>query len=273
MKETSWTYPKSIKEAYHIFQSEKGIIHAGGTWIKPVILTKYRTVVDLHNTKLNYFIIDKKNIRIGAMLSLNKIKENLSKYFQSHILIDAIKQAASEPLRNRITIGGSIAAFPIWSDIVGPLLSLNAKVTLFGTENKEADLETYLSSPKFKSDYLIKEVTIPATSFNSFFYKEAKTYFDYAAFTISLSVGQYNKQPELPSFILTGVKSKYMKLKEVEIAFQKYKKDIQTIENEIFDLKLEFLNKNGRNNTYLASIAKIKLLDGLKKVLKETIIK
>jgi CO/xanthine dehydrogenase FAD-binding subunit len=273
MKETTWHYPKSINEAYYILQSEKGILHAGGTWLKPAILSKYTAIIDLNNTKLNYFIIGKKNIRMGAMLSLNEIKENLSGHFQSHILIDAIKQAAAEPLRNRITIGGSIAAFPIWSDIVGPLLSLNAKVSLYGTENKEADLETYLSSPKLKSNYLIKEVTIPVTPFYYFFYKEAKTHFDYAAFTISLSVGKFKKQPELPSFILTGVKSKYIRLKEAEIAFQKYKKDTQLIENEIFGLNPEFLNKNGRSNTYLASIAKIKLLNGVKKVLLETIIK
>lgn len=266
MKETIWYYPKSIKEAYHILQSEKSIIHAGGTWLKPAILTKYASVVDLNNARLNYFSIDKKCIRMGAMLTFNDIKENLTGHFKTHILIDALRQSAAEPLRNRITLGGSIFAFPIWSDIIGPLISLGAKVILSGPDEKKIDLEEYFSSPKLKSDFLIKEVIIPANPFNSFFYKEAKTHFDYASFTISLAVQKSEKKLEHPSFILTGVKSKYMKLKEIEDAFQKKKKDKQAIENSINSLKLEFLNKNGRSPVYISSIVKSKLLEGIKKL-------
>lgn len=263
MKETTWYYPESIEEAYRIFQSEKGVFHAGGTWLKPGILAKYATVVDLSNTQLNYFIIDNKLIRMGAMISFNEIKENLTGHFQTHILIDALKQSAAEPLRNRITLGGSISAFPIWSDIIGPLISLGARIILFGPEEKEMDLETYLSSQNLKTDYLIREVIIPTTPFYFFFYKEARTRFDYASFTISLTIQKLEKQENCPSFILTGVKSRYIRLKEVENAFQK---DKQAIKNSINSLKLDFPNKNGRSAAYLASIAKIKLLECIKKL-------
>ncbi len=266
MKETKWHYPKSIKEAFNILQSEKGILHAGGTRLKPAILSKFTAIIDLYNTKLNYFTIDKKLIRMGAMLSFNDIKENLSGHFQSHILIDAMKQSAAEPLRNRITLGGSIAAFPAWSDLVGPLLTLNAKVSLFGNEEKEIDLETYISSQNLKTGYLIKEVIIPATPFYYFFYKEVKTHFDYASFTISLTVQKTKEHENHPSFVLTGVKSRYMILEEVQRAFQKDKKDKDIIKNSINNLDLDFINKNGSTTKYLASIAKVKLIEGIIKL-------
>ena len=266
MKETKWYYPKSIKEAYNILQSEKGILHAGGTWLKPAVLSKFTAIIDLYNTRLNYFNIDKKLIRMGAMLSFNETKEHLSRHFQSHILIDAMKQSAAEPLRNRITLGGSIAAFPVWSDLVGPLLTLNAKVSLFGKEEKEIDLETYLNSQNLKTGYLIKEIIIPAASLYSFFYKEVKTRFDYASFTISLIDQTTKEHVNLPSFVLTGVKSKYMILKEVQRAFQIDKKDNEIIKNSITNLELDFTNKNGRSSKYLASIAKVKLLEGINKL-------
>ena len=51
------------------------------------------------------------------------------------MLAASLSQAASTPLRNRITLGGSLKDFPLWSNLYAPLIAIDAKVEIKGNKS------------------------------------------------------------------------------------------------------------------------------------------
>ena len=72
-------------------------------------------------------------VELGACTTFADAAAYLESLDGECILAKALGSAASTPLRNRITMGGSTALFPVWSDLVGPLIALGAEVELTGT--------------------------------------------------------------------------------------------------------------------------------------------
>ena len=95
-------------------------------------MDRFRGLVDVGKLGLDYVRIQAGTVRLGAGTTYAGAVRGLAAFDTCHPLVQALGSAATTPLRNRITVGGSVASFPYWSDLMGPLLALEAEVELTG---------------------------------------------------------------------------------------------------------------------------------------------
>ncbi len=181
-----WYYPQSLQEVPALLRKRGVAPHGGGTSLLRGSLSKLAGLIDLSALPLNVFEHDEREIRIGATMSYGDVVRHLRKIEPGHILVKSLSQAASTPLRNRITIGGSVSLFPLWSDLMGPLLALGARVAVLGQEDSVHDIEHYIKNRKLRSGNLITEVRIPRARWISYYHRGIRTSFDYPAFSITI---------------------------------------------------------------------------------------
>ncbi len=132
MEKLNWYYPEDLSEAARLVSDGNKAPHSGGTALIRRGFRGIQGIVDLSRLPMGEIKIQPESIQIGAMCSYDDIIRSIQEVFPHHILVQSLMNSASTPLRNRITAGGSVAAFPAWSDFIGPLLLLNAEVELIG---------------------------------------------------------------------------------------------------------------------------------------------
>jgi len=188
-----WYNPQNFEEAYKIHLNNPLIIPcAGSTGILRTKRFKNEGFINLKYCNLSYIKEDKINniIRIGATTTFNEIIEYLKSQNYSEdsffgILLNSLSSAASYPLRNRITIGGSLFDLPIWSDIISPLLLTETNIIY--NDDKNILLPEYIEKRK-KIPHIIKEIVIKYnTNIQYFTQRFSLTNFDYAVFRFSFS--------------------------------------------------------------------------------------
>jgi len=176
-----WFRPGSVDEVLEIIQNGKGIPYAGGTGLLKGQVTG---LIDLRRLNLNYIRETEAGTAIGANTKFNDIA-----HFQwsdgRRILAQALGRAASNPLRNLITLGGSLAFRPVWSNVPTPLLALNAIVKVAGTQVAAYPIADFLQL-KRGSKFLITEVLIPPASGHGVYYRFARIRFDYSALDLAV---------------------------------------------------------------------------------------
>jgi len=145
-----WYYPEKISEALKLIKKEGVILHAGGTRILKTEARNLKGLVDISRLPLNYIRKEGKDIIIGAGCTLTDVINYCKKTNSLPGLCMALAEAASTPLRNRITVGGSIKDFPVWSSLYSPLIALNAKLELAGIKEM-CSVEDYVRKNIIKS--------------------------------------------------------------------------------------------------------------------------
>lgn len=176
-----WYRPGSLDEFLDIMQSGKGVPYAGGTGLKNSQVTG---LIDLRKLNLNYIRETKSGTVIGAMTHFNTIAHQRWADGRA-ILVQAVGKAASNPLRNLITMGGSLASRPIWSNVPTPLLALNATVKVAGTPAMEYTIADFLQL-KHSSKFFITEINIPPAPGIGVYHRFARTRFDYAVLDLAV---------------------------------------------------------------------------------------
>ena len=137
-----WIYAESIEESLKYI--EMGYtIHSGGTGIL-MTRKKHRGFVYPMKVPEMKLMDCRERIELGGMLSFNEVINFLSDCSPDHILVSSLSRAATTPLRNRITIGGSLAFAPVWSDLIGPLVCIDAKVRIEGKNKGIYSVEEFL---------------------------------------------------------------------------------------------------------------------------------
>ncbi len=194
-----WIKPNNFGDALNIFINDPTLIPvAGSTGILRVKRHKYEGFLDLSKCQLNYIKEDKERgkIIIGAMTTFNEIIEYIknnshknkgtSSFSFNAMLLSSLSAAGSYPLRNRITIGGSLYDLPIWSDLISPLLVASTKVVY--NKDEKMELIEYIENRK-KFPHIIKEIEINYDKGTKYISERfALTNFDYAVFRISMAV-------------------------------------------------------------------------------------
>ena len=155
-----WFYPEKISEALKLIKKEGVILHAGGTRILKTEPRNLKGFVDISALGLNNIQVKGKNILIGAGSTFSDVIGFCKKTGCLPGLSSALSEAASTPLRNRITIGGSLKDFPIWSSLYAPLIAMNAKLEMAG-DVKVCTVEDYVKKNIIKTKHLIKNIIIP----------------------------------------------------------------------------------------------------------------
>jgi len=252
MPEVTWFYPDSVEEAFEIMQDTSAVPHGGGTGLLMGGLNK-PALIDLKGLNLR-FVEEKGDFyKIGAMATYADCAKNLP---AGNVLAMALGKAASTPLRNRITVGGSIAMAPIWSDIVGPMVALTAKVKLAG-EDAKFSLEDYLLDSELRRGSLIEYIEVPKIDGAAYYHRETRTAFDYPMFTLSMiSNGDWS------TAVITGIKGKFARLESIEKAIM----GVLGIDEAVQNLELDFPSKMQASGEYLSKVAKTEIIRGLKEI-------
>ncbi|MDR3665801.1 MAG: FAD binding domain-containing protein [Ignavibacteriaceae bacterium] len=211
-----WYYPEKISEALKLIQKEGVILHAGGTRILKTEPRNLKGFVDISHLKLNYIKKEVKNIIIGAGCTLSDVINYCKKTNSLDGLCMALAETASTPLRNRITIGGSLKDFPVWSSLYSPLIALDAKLELAGVKEL-CSLEDYVKKNIIKSKHIIKQVVIKddkdiicrVMRFNL-------VRFEYPIFNVAVALKVKDKVVMDSRIVITGVKGRFHRFKQSE---------------------------------------------------------
>ena len=213
-----WFFPSNPKEASRLIRKRGHILHAGGTKIlEPQPRGSIKGLVEVSGLELNYIRSTGSTVHFGAGASFADVVAFCRRTKKFSALGDSLSVAASTPLRNRITVGGSVRDFPLWSNLYAPLLALDARVQILGARSGVFSLEEYASSSLIKTNHLVVEVRVTeqrnvrcaSTSFHIL-------RFEYPMFCIAAALKLRGARVEASRIFVTGVKKKLGRLSNVE---------------------------------------------------------
>lgn len=141
--------PKDLSDAYENLVNTKGaVIMAGGMFLR-LQKRHFPMMIDLSMLGLEGVTEKEGRIEIGAMTCLRDIEKSEK---VPAALIEAMRQVGGVSLRNMATIGGSVMGKYPFSDVITPLLALDA--TLHFYKEGEMRLATFLEGNHPKQDIL-----------------------------------------------------------------------------------------------------------------------
>lgn len=132
MEVKAYVAPDNLNEVYSLLKEDAfNKIIAGGAWSK-ISLKKVNKLISLDNCDLRYIKESNSFFEIGAMTTLREIEVNQGiNSLANGILPAAISNIMGIGIRNLATIGGSVMGKYAFSDILGVLLVLEARLTFF----------------------------------------------------------------------------------------------------------------------------------------------
>ena len=278
-----WHFPESMDELLTLLSNGKGLmLHGGGTMLLKLLRsgnTEISGLVSLSKLPLDDVRIDGEHIEIGAantfssaLSKISKLIVNNGKSQFSCLLCAALGKAASTPIRNRITIGGSVASLPSWSDLISPLYILDAKVVLLGKNSGEYDFtEFYINTETLLSNSVITSIRVPVRLLerNFSYYRETRVAFDYPAFTISVNADIVNSIVNDVRISVSGVTGRVIRLNNIEKFISG--KSVNTMKQQGIakDTPLSFGDKPAGSPKYLAHAARVEVERSLHRIFEE----
>jgi len=170
MKPSAFEYasPSSIAEAVSLLASRNGNakVISGGQSLMPMLafrLSSPELLVDLKHLKnLDAISIGDDGVRLGAKVRWCDI-ENDQRLGRSHpLLVEAIKHVAHYQIRNRGTVGGSLAHADPSAEMPGVALTCDAQMTIVGSSGtrieRAADFFTGPLQTSLEADEILTEV-------------------------------------------------------------------------------------------------------------------
>ncbi|HDR05190.1 MAG TPA: hypothetical protein ENN84_08105 [Candidatus Marinimicrobia bacterium] len=269
MKNIKWNYPKTVAEAARLIQNSHCILHSGGTALINRNLPENAEMIDLSHLGLDEVTKSDSEFTVGAMCSYQNLVRNLKILAPNSLLLKSLRNSANTPLRNRITLGGSIAFFPPWSDLMGALMALEAKIELSGKIEGQFPVLDYVQSRELRNATLIKAIRWQENGVRTEHYREIRTQSNMPLFTISAAVNMSQGHVKEARIFIVGVRDKYKRLTELESWLQgKCFRDF--IDGEIADmLSLTFAGHRINDNEYLGKKAAIQTERLIQKLVKE----
>ena len=231
MKASEFTYerPTEISEALAIVAQdadEKAFL-AGGQSLLPMMnfrLAAPKTLIDLSGLKdLKEIVAVDDGLRIGATVTYSELGASALVSEFSQVFDSVLPHIAHSAIRNRGTIGGSVALADPAAEIPAVLMALGASVELAsqrGTRFVLADeffQGLYLTDRK--DDELVLSVFIPnsSKSLSTGFYELARRHGDYAIAGVCISDDSRPSEAfNAPKVVLFGVSDRPLRAKSVE---------------------------------------------------------
>ncbi len=270
-KSVNWYYADSIEKAFDYISQPNTYLYAGGLSATKKLTHRAEGFVVLNNGILNEIKVDNDMISIGAFTTINSFVESCLDNSTCVYLKNAIKEAGSMSIRERMTFGGSIHDFPIWSDVVGPLITLNATIEYFdGNHYSYIPVEEYIGKVGSFQPHIITTISFPVSQSSKYFnYRLTRVHFEYPSMTINGYVKiEDNTISDIKVFI-GGTTKKYSKMYD----FEQYLKKKKLTADNIFSAR-KFINPVFSGNSmysgnYLTEQASIALVDLLMNILEE----
>lgn len=212
-KDLKWHYPSQVAEVADILAAEpNAVFHAGGTAILRIGSPSVSGMIDLSGLGLDYIKKESDGIHIGAMSSLNSvIKSKAGKACTFHMVQEAAEGAASTPMRNRITIGGSLADSAPWTDLLGTLFCVDAQVVFLADNKSEKTMSVreFVDSKENKKKQLIKEIIIPENEIVFAMRRLARVNFEFCGLKVAVAAEKSGKSLKNVKAFITGTKGIY----------------------------------------------------------------
>lgn len=260
MAEIQWYFPNKLEEVPGILAREGVVPHSGGTGILWGGMRRIRGLMDVSRLDLKFCRARDGTIELGAALSYCQAAAALAE--SGHLLSRSLASAATEPLRNRISLGGSISMFPYWSDLLGPLLALEAELSLAGANSGTRPLEEYLQNRDLRQNTLITSIRLPDQPWQGAYYRHTRTTTDRPAFSYTVLLRRSAKRIEETRIVVVGCSGRYRRLAGVEKVLQgsELRSDpSQLLEEATEQLVIDFPARMGFSAGYLKTCAAIEL--------------
>lgn len=186
MKISNYHKATSLQDAYEVLtESRNHAIIAGGGWLKLSSRTVEKAV-DLSDLPLDYVNETENAVEIGSMTPLQKIVESESvKSLCKGMLTQAVAQIMGVSLRNLVTIGGSVVGKFGFSDVLTPLLAMEAKLVFY--KQGEITLTEFMAQ-RGRTDDVLEKIVLPKTKGTGYFKKVAKTPLDFSILNLAVAV-------------------------------------------------------------------------------------
>jgi carbon-monoxide dehydrogenase medium subunit len=163
--------PKTVDEALKAIASlgDRAKVVAGGHSLIPIMklrLSQPEVLVDIGRIgELRYIRQDGDRIAIGALTTHAAVLDSSTIKEQCAILHDTVAEIGDQQVRNRGTIGGSLAHADPAADYPATILALDAEIVAQGPKGrrtiKASEFFTGLLSTALAPDELLVEVRVP----------------------------------------------------------------------------------------------------------------
>lgn len=265
--ESKWHFPSTERELIDLIERDDLLIHGGGTGISRERVRSAGSVAALSRMGWDGCTTEGDSIKLGSMATFSKVSEELERMRPGHVLACALSQAASTALRNTVTLGGSIAFFPLWSDLMGPLIALGGKVDLIGASEGVHPVLDYVSKTAVFRNSVIRSVVIPDQTWDSWYYREVRVGFDYPGFTLTLLSKRDGDRISDFKGVVVGTREKFTVLDHLAERIKGARcKDID-VRSLGRDLKPDFPDKKSGSSDYLRQAATVWFERGLAQLL------
>jgi xanthine dehydrogenase FAD-binding subunit len=148
MQEFNFLSPNTLEQACQMLTKTDGRIIAGGTDIIPQLRNnriQTNWLIDLsYLNGLRYIKRQDNKVLIGALTTYTELIESPLLQVEAPLLVQAAAMVGARQTRNRGTLGGNIANASPAGDIIPPLLSLDANVTLVSAIGERIVLLSHL---------------------------------------------------------------------------------------------------------------------------------
>jgi len=268
MNELQWYFPSSVAESEEMLNIPKTIPHGGGTAIIRSGMSRIEGLIDLGRLGLHRFAEGDDRVQIGATMAFSDVADHMESLDRENILSLALSCAASTPLRNRITVGGSISHFPAWSDLMGPLIALDASVSVVGEQRGTFRVLEYATNPELRKHTLITGVTVDTQFWRPYYHRETRTSFDYPAFTVTILLREINDRIEDMRIVIVGCTGKFKRFFKIEDALRGKRCTSVSVEGIGRDLDIKFTRKKSMSTEYLRHLAGVRLERGIARILR-----
>ncbi len=266
--EIQWYFPTNFKDALKLINQQGVILHAGGTRILKTQTKSIKGLVEVSGLGLNYIHQKGKSFHIGAAVTFGEIVK-YSKENNCLVMLSAsLSHAASTPLRNRITIGGSLKDFPLWSNLYAPLIALDAKINIFGKKNIIIPIEDYVTKGIIKTKHLIKEIVVPSEHDVIWGVKRFTLIrFEYPLFNIAISFKMKKDIVDDARLVITGVQGRFKRFKRAENIFIGQKLSEELIQKADKFISPKFIADYKYSADYKENVARIYFNDLLTEII------
>jgi len=173
LKPSTFEYcaPTTLREAVGLLAADPdATVIAGGQSLMPLLafrLTAPTLLVDLRRISgLDAIVIDDGGVRLGARVSWRDIEDDARLTTTHPLLHDAVSHVAHYAIRNRGTVGGSLAHADPAAELPGIAVTCDANIVLVGANGERAvaaaEFFTGPLSTVRRADEIVTELRLPA---------------------------------------------------------------------------------------------------------------
>ena len=258
-KLTKWYYPETIDDALSLLEKNTIVLHAGGTGLLRIKSNRIQAIVDLKKLDMTKLSETEYYYVIGSCATFAQIGAWKRLKGAVQILRQAANQAASAPLRNRITVGGSIVNPPAWSDLPPVLLALNAEIYFKGITNGMLTADQYFQNMVHDGESIITEIRIPKLPGKAAFKRVTQTVFDYSMLDLAVYMSLIDGKINNCRIAIGCAVKRAVRITEVEDFLLNKKPSADLFSTAISKINIKLIESKRASKEYRMHLIKVHL--------------